>query len=561
MHTIRGRLLIVVGSLFLSFIALSIYSVVQFRSTLYAETDHRLQNVVEGAYSVLAEYQRRAASGALSETDAKTQALAALKAMRYDEHNYVWVHDLRPTMIMHPMEAGLEGKDLTSYRDSSGMAIFVGMNAAIAASGRQEAEFSYVWSKPGEDPKGTFPKRSFVKEFKPWGWVVGSGLYVDDLDARAFRLTAVLGGICLFLLVTTAGLAVALVKSILKPLAAAVEELQTLATGNTDAYMGVAGGLREIAAIHEALSYFRSAIIERKRLGDEQEQENARQRERQNRVDGLIAYFRTNVTSLLGAVSETAGTMMDTAHTLNGIADATSVQASSASSASEEAATAVQTVAAAAEELSASIDEISRQVMTTKDVVRHATEEATVTNTKIDGLAGSVERIGTVVQMISEIAAQTNLLALNATIEAARAGESGKGFAVVAAEVKSLADQTAHATKDISQQISSIQLSTDDAVGAIRRIGEIMDRIDLNTTAIASSVEQQGAATREITRNVSETANGAKDVVRSMIEVAHNVEDTTRCASDVFGASKLVSERSGTLRTAVEDFLSEVSAA
>ena len=325
MHTIRGRLLIVVGSLILSFIALAIYSVVQFRSTLYAETDHRLQNVVENAYSILADYQRRAASGALAEADAKTQALAALRAMRYDDKDYVWVHDLHPTMIMHPTVTGLEGTDLTSYRDSSGTAIFVGMNAAIAASGRQEAEFSYVWSKPGKDPNQTFPKRSFVKEFRPWGWVVGSGLYVDDLDARAFRLTAVLGGICLLLLVAAAGLVVVLVKSILKPLAAAVEELQTLATGNTDAYMDVAGGLREIAAIHEALSYFRSAIIERKRLGDEQDQENARQRDRQKHVDGLIAHFRTNVTSLLGAVSETAGTMMDTAHTLNGIADATSV--------------------------------------------------------------------------------------------------------------------------------------------------------------------------------------------------------------------------------------------
>ena len=561
MHTIRGRLLIVVGSLFLSFIALAIYSVVQFRSTLYAETDHRLRNVVENAYSVLADYQRRAASGALSEADAKTQALTALKAMRYDESNYVWIHDLHPMMIMHPTVPGLDGKDLTTYVDGEGKAIFVAMNAAIAASSGREAEFGYVWSKPGQDPKLNFPKRSFVKEFAPWGWVVGSGLYIDDLDARAFRLTAVLGGICLLLLVASAGLVAVLVKSILKPLATAVEELQTLATGNTDAFMTVAGGLREIAAIHEALSYFRNAIIERKRLGDEQEQENAHQRERQDRVDGLIARFRTDVTSLLGAVSETAGTMTDTAHTLEGIADATSVQASSASSASEEAATAVQTVAAAAEELSASIDEISRQVMTTKDIVRHATEEATVTNTKIDGLAGSVERIGTVVQMISEIAAQTNLLALNATIEAARAGEAGKGFAVVAAEVKSLADQTAHATKDISQQITSIQLSTGEAVGAIRRIGETMDRIDINTTAIATSVEEQGAATREITRNVSETASGARDVVRSMTEVAHNVDDTTRCASDVLEASKLVSERSGTLRTAVEDFLSKVAAA
>lgn len=561
MNTIRGRLFAIIGVLVAGFIALAIYSVFQFRSTLYAETDHRLQNVVDSAYSVLAGYQARAARGELPEADAKAQALAAIGVMRYDEGNYLWVHDLRPTMVLHPTAPDLNGKDLSSYRSSDGTAIFVGMNNAIRSAGGSEAAYSYQWPKPGEDKTKQFPKRSFVKLFQPWGYVVGAGLYVDDLDARSFRLTAVLGGICIVLLMIAAALSLLLVRSILRPLAVAVDELRTLATGNTDIFLQKAGGLKEIAAIHNAVSYFRDAIIERRELTTEQERENERQRERQLKVDALIATFRDGATKALGEVVTTAGTMANTAHALNGIADATSAQANSAASASEQAASAVEAVASATEELSASVQEISRQVMTTKDVVRAATETAGSASSKIDGLVASVGRIGTVVQLISDIAEQTNLLALNATIEAARAGEAGRGFAVVASEVKSLANQTARATDDISTQIAGVQSSTTDAVSAIRQITQIMSDIDENTVSIVASVEQQGYATREISNNITETANGAKDVVHAMTEVSRRVNETMHCATEVLGASSMVSDRSGELRKTVERFLSEVAAA
>ena len=561
MNTIRGRLFAIVGILAIGFILLAVYSVVQFRATVYAETDHRLQNLVDSAYTILAGYQDRAAKGELPEAEAKARALSAIGVMRYDQSNYFWVHDLRPTMIMHPTVPDLNGKDLTSYRGPDGTAIFVGMNKAIADAGGTEAAYAYQWSKPGEDPKKQFPKRSFVKLFKPWGFVVGAGLYVDDLEARTLQLTGVLAGMCVALLVIAAILSILIVRSILRPLAGAVEELRTLATGNTEIFMAAAGGLKEIAAMRHAVSYFREAIIERKLLSQEQELENERQRDRQQRVDGLIAAFRGGVTQSLGAVSTTAGTLTNTAGTLNRIADATAAQANGAASASEQAASAVEAVASATEELSSSVQEISRQVTTTKDIVRNATDVASAASEKIDGLVASVDRIGTVVQLISEIANQTNLLALNATIEAARAGEAGRGFAVVASEVKSLASQTANATEDISKQISSVQSSTADAVSAIRQISQIMTDIDSSTDAIVTSVEQQGYATREISHNITETANGAKDVVRAMTEVSLRVNETMHCATDVMGASNMVTERSGGLRKTVEQFLSDVAAA
>jgi methyl-accepting chemotaxis protein len=545
----------------IGFALLAVYSVVQFRSTLYAETDHRLQNLVDSAYSVLSGYHDKVVKGQLSEAQAKEQALAAIGTMRYDGTNYFWIHDLHPTMIMHPTAPDMNGQDLASYRGGDGTAIFVGMNKAIAAAGGDEASYGYQWSKPGADAQKLFPKRSFIKLFKPWGYVVGAGLYVDDLDARTFRLSAVLSGICLVLLIVATVLSLLIVRSILRPLASAVKEMRTLATGNTDIYLEAAGGIREIAAIRHAVAYFRDALIERKKLSDEQELENKRQLDRRLRVDELIAGFRGDVTHSLGEVSTTAVTMADTANSLNGIADSTSGQASGAASASEEAAAAAEAVAAAAEELSTSILEISRQVTTTKNVVRNATDAATATNHRVDGLAETVGRIGTVVQLISDIAEQTNLLALNATIEAARAGEAGRGFAVVAAEVKSLASQTGQATEEITKQITNIQSSTGETVSAIRQITQIMADIDQYTSAIAVAVEQQGVATQEIAHNVTETANGAKDVVRAMTGVSRGVRETTHCATDVLGSANMVTERSNDLRNTVERFLQKVTAA
>ena len=305
-------------------------------------------------------------------------------------------------------------------------------------------------------------------------------------------------------------------------------------------------------ATHEDVTDRRDAERERALMQEQQQ--------RRAMVDEAIAAFRRRVEEHLRTVSDGAMAMRSTATTLLANSGQTSQSAESAVAASNEACTNVETAAVAADELTGSIGEIGRQLALTTDIVRAAVGEAKGTNEQIAALAQAAQKIGDVIKLIRTIAGQTNLLALNATIEAARAGEAGKGFAVVAAEVKSLAVQTAKATEDIAQLITSVQTATSGAVAAIGRIAARMQEIDSCATAVSSAVEEQNAATAEISQNVTGAADGAKTVVAVLNEVAGAATDTRQSAESVLSASQAVEAAAAELRREVEGFLASVAA-
>jgi methyl-accepting chemotaxis protein len=271
--------------------------------------------------------------------------------------------------------------------------------------------------------------------------------------------------------------------------------------------------------------------------------------------------FEAAIGEIVDTVSSASTELEASAGTLTSTAERSQELTTAVAAASEEASTNVQSVASATEEMTSSINEISRQVQESARIANDAVDQAKNTNDRVGELSQAAGRIGAVVELINTIAGQTNLLALNATIEAARAGEAGRGFAVVASEVKALAEQTAKATGEISQQITGIQAATQGSVAAIKEISTTINRMSEISSTIASAVEEQGAATQEISRNVQQAAQGTQQVSANITDVQRGASETGSASSQVLTAAQSLSRDSNRLKLEVGKFLNSVRAA
>ncbi|MEX1035967.1 MAG: methyl-accepting chemotaxis protein [Sneathiella sp.] len=291
-----------------------------------------------------------------------------------------------------------------------------------------------------------------------------------------------------------------------------------------------------------------------------EEESNAKREARLAKIDALNKDFDAGISGILGSFRTALSKSETMARDMSEKSAKTSEKSISAKDTSDRTASNVESVAAAAEELGATIREVSQQVSHAGSISDEAVAEVDGASVKVMGLRDSAQKIGMVIQLITDIAEQTNLLALNATIEAARAGEAGKGFAVVAAEVKSLATQTANATEEINKQINGIQGATEDTAKAIEGIGGIVSKVSDVSMAIASAVEEQSAATQEISRNVTEASSGAQLVNRNITEVNDAVLESGQTAVQVLDATKDMGSQAESLGKLVEKYLADIKA-
>ncbi|WP_375595929.1 methyl-accepting chemotaxis protein [Algihabitans albus] len=272
----------------------------------------------------------------------------------------------------------------------------------------------------------------------------------------------------------------------------------------------------------------------------------------------VVEHFQGAMQGVVESVTSASTELETSAQSMRSTAVSTSQQATAVAAAAGQASANVQTVAASAEELSSTISDIRQRANRSAEIVGEAVDQVRSTGSETERLAGASERIGDVIQLITDIAAQTNLLALNATIEAARAGEAGKGFAVVASEVKSLANQTATATDDIRDQITSIQGATSAVVAAIDGVGATMEQVTEMTASIASTVEEQGAATAEIARSIEEAATGTAEVTTNIADVNQAADHSKTAAGEVLDAASDLAKQADVLRSGIDSFLLEV---
>lgn len=423
----------------------------------------------------------------------------------------------------------------------------------------------------GEAYKGpaTLFGKSFMTAYFPIadaaGKVVGI-LYVgipmaqyEGMLAQAIESMAIAAGIAALLVLI---LTMLVVRRITRPLTSVTRSLTALANGESDVAIECEDRADEIGEIARTVAVFKSNSLERARLRSEQAAASAAAVEqRKSELRNFVDEFRGSVGGILDKVLQSSGEFERVARQLTDTARSTAELSAQSAGASEQASDHVRSAASASDELSQSISDITRRVQESNAISAEAVQQAEATDQRIAQLSEAGSRIGDVVKLITSIAEQTNLLALNATIEAARAGDAGRGFAVVAQEVKTLAGQTAKATDEISTQIASMQLATEEPVVAIKAITETIERISGIASSISAAVEQQRGATQNIAASVRAAASGTAEVAINVRQAAEGASETGETSSRMFASAQALSGDSLHLKTEVDSFLDRVRAA
>ncbi len=383
-----------------------------------------------------------------------------------------------------------------------------------------------------------------------------------ELSRRLKQSTSLALALIGAIIVVGGALAIVLSKVIVAPLTRTTALMDDVAKGNIDVIVDDLDRRDCVGHLRAALQVFIQNAQEVRRLEiSSKDKEKEAEAAKRATMSALADSFEASIAQVVDTVSSAATELEASSETLSKTAQDTSAHSESVSRTADLSASNVQTVASASEEMSASISEIANQVQTAARIAREAEQKASETNSTVVALSEAAAKIGAVVNLISDIASQTNLLALNATIEAARAGEAGKGFAVVASEVKSLAEQTAKATDEISTQIGGVQSATHLAVSAIEGISATISQINEISGTISTSVEQQMKAVQEITHSTSSVATATHEVSQAIGLVQQGATETGAAAEQSLAAARELGLQADNLKRAVGKFLEEVRAA
>ncbi|MBY0341708.1 MAG: methyl-accepting chemotaxis protein [Rhodocyclaceae bacterium] len=487
--TIRARLIFILLLTLAGLLTLTGTSLYSAYHNLFEDRKVKTRHVVEVASSVVKHYHARQAAGAMSEADAKAAALAALKAMRYEKDDYFWVNDMHPNMVMHATKPELDGKDLSGIKDPNGTFLFNEFVKTVRANG--SGFVAYAWPKPGKDKPQS--KISYVQGFAPWGWVIGSGIYIDDVQ-EIFRGEAITLGLILIINILVIGvLALFIVRSISGSIGSIQRAVQDIRNSRNLTLRVPDGGRDEMAQIAAAFNE-------------------------------LVGVFQNTIRHVLASSSQVKQLSTELSNAADSVAQA-SIRQSEASTA----------MAAAVEEAQANIEHVSDNARAAhnkaeeagnasvdgKRIVEHAADEMVAIASAVGESAQHIQqldemsdRISLIVTAIKEIADQTNLLALNAAIEAARAGEQGRGFAVVADEVRKLAERTAKSTEEIGDMIGNIHTGTQQAVASMQH----------GNARVSGGVELARAAGQSI----GQIRSGADEVISAVRDIAYALEEQTQ---------------------------------
>jgi len=506
----RTKIIFIIGMMLVGIAAVITLSLFTMKRELFEDRKVKTRHVVESAYGVLAHYNDLAKQGKMTEAEAQAAAAMVIKGLRYEGTEYFWINDDRtpvPIMIMHPTVPSLDGKVLDDAKFNCATSLQEGTDGAIrktdgrmnlftafvqVAKASGHGYVTYNWPKPLKGGGATaelFPKMSYVKMFAPWGWVIGSGIYIDDVDAafykEAFKYSAVAAVIIALIL--------------------AISMLIT---------RGVTGALREAVRVSNRLAEGDLTVDIAIGSRDETGQLLTSMKNMVGKLQGIVAGVR----AAANTVSEGSGRLSTGAEM---VSQRTTEQAASA----EEASSSV-------EEMHATIKQNADNAMMTEKIALKSAADAEESGRAVAEAVNAMKNIAEKITIIEEIARQTNLLALNAAIEAARAGEHGRGFAVVASEVRKLAERSHTAAVEIGQ-LSGSSVDIAERAGTmltklvpdIQKTAELVQEITAASKEQASGTDQINSSIQQLNQVIQQNAGAAEDISSTSQELSTQAEE------------------------------------
>jgi len=568
------------------------YQLDAYRDGIWEERRHELRNLTALAVSIVNAEHAAAQSGQKTLEAAQANAKSRVKALRYNGSDYFWINDMTPRMVMHPIKPELDGQDLSSNRDPSGKHLFLAFVETVRKSGSGFVDYS--WPKPGSPQPQ--PKLSYVVGFAPWQWVIGTGVYVDDLDAM-FNAQLRSDGVMILAVVGFCVLVSVLIgRSLSGAITRMSVSMEQLAGGALHRTIEGAERSDELGRMARALGVFKKnaedkVALEAEAVAERERSEVSRRKAAADAIElernsvkqsfgtalarlaskDLSYRMRDDVPDAYKALQENFNRALDTLATamasVRSSAESIANGTREISSASDNLSERTVRQAACLEESSAAVTELSGIVsttatasMTTKDIIgvaKRDAEQSTVvvrrTIKAMDAIKSSSQEISQILGVIDEIAFQTNLLALNAGVEAARAGEAGRGFAVVASEVRALAERSSTAAKEIKQIIMRSSIEVDAGNEQVAATGTMIDHIMTQISQIdggiadiakrsldqASAIKQVNAAIADIDQTTQQNAALGEETTAACHQLAHE----SRRLADMVGEFTLLASK------------------